>query len=65
MEKNVQSFLSTSDVIRMLGIRNKTCLKLFHRKDFPCDKIGKSFKISEENFREYLKTRRVFEVENK
>lgn len=64
MKNNVQSFLSTSDVMRMLGIGNKTCLNLFHRKDFPCVKIGRAYKISEENFREYFKTRRVFQEEN-
>ena len=64
MESNVQTFLSTSDVMRMLGIGNKTCLNLFHRKDFPCVKIGRAYKISEENFREYFKTRRVFQEEN-
>lgn len=65
MESNVQTFLSTSDVMRMLGIGNKTCLDLFHRKDFPCVKIGRAYKISEENFKEYFKTRRVFQEENK
>lgn len=64
MENNVQTFLSTSDVMRMLGIGNKTCLNLFHRKDFPCVKIRRAYKISEENFREYFKTRRVFQEEN-
>ena len=67
MEDNIQSycnFLTTSDVMKILGIGNKACLELFHRKDFPCEKIGRAFKISEENFREYFKTRRVFEEEN-
>ncbi len=67
MGDNIQSycnFLTTSDVMKILGIGNKACLELFHRKDFPCEKIGRAFKISEENFREYFKTRRVFEEEN-
>ena len=67
MGDNIQSycnFLTTSDVMKILGIGNKACLELFHRKDFPCEKIGRGFKISEENFREYFKTRRVFEEEN-
>ena len=66
MGDNIQSycnFLTTSDVMKILGIGNKACLELFHRKDFPCEKIGRAFKISEENFREYFKTRRVFEEE--
>lgn len=68
MEDNIQSYprlFTTADVRKILGIGNKACLELFHRKDFPCEKIGKSFKISEENFMEYFKTRRVFEDENK
>ena len=63
MGTNVQTicnFLTTSDVMKILGIGNKTCLELFHRKDFPCVKVGRAFKISEENFREYFKTRRVY-----
>lgn len=63
MESNVQTicnFLTTSDVMKILGIGNKTCLELFHRKDFPCVKVGRALKISEENFREYFKTRRVY-----
>ena len=67
MGDNIQSycnFLTRSDVMKILGIGNKACLELFHRKDFPCEKIGRAFKISEENFREYFKTRRVFEEEN-
>ena len=67
MGNNIQSycnFLTTADVMKILGIGNKACLELFHRKDFPCEKIGRAFKISEENFREYFKTRRVFEEEN-
>lgn len=66
MESNVQTicnFLTTSDVMKILGIGNKACLELFHRKDFPCTKVGRAFKISEENFREYFKTRRVYEDE--
>lgn len=66
MSENSQAycnFLTTTDVMKMLGIGNKACLELFHRKDFPCVKIGRAFKISEENFREYFKTRRVYENE--
>lgn len=64
MGTNIQTFcnfLTTSDVMKILGIGNKTCLELFHRKDFPCVKIGRAFKISEESFREYFKTRRVYD----
>ena len=56
MGTNIQTFcnfLTTSDVMKILGIGNKTCLELFHRKDFPCVKVGRAF-------REYFKTRRVY-----
>ena len=59
MENNVK-FYTTADVRRILGIGNKTCLDLFHRSDFPCIKVGKSFKITQENFNKYVSTRRVF-----
>lgn len=59
------NFLTTTDVRRILKIGNKACLELFHRKDFPCIRIGRAFKISEENFREYFKTRRVYDDKNK
>ncbi len=66
MEDNIQvypKFFTTTDVMKILKIGNKACLELFHRKDFPCTKVGRAFKISEENFREYFKTRRVYEDE--
>lgn len=50
MQDTEIEFYTTSDVRRILGIGNKTCLDLFHRSDFPCVKIGKSFKITKENF---------------
>ena len=43
-----------------LKIGNKACLELFHREDFPCIKIGKSFLIAVSAFNEYVSTRRVF-----
>ena len=57
-------FYTTADVRRILRIGNKTCLELFHRTDFPCVKIGKSFKISVQAFNEYFNSRRVFSEEN-
>ena len=45
MENNVQTFLSTSDVMRMLGIGNKTCLNLFHRKDFQHHSLSVLFPV--------------------
>lgn len=58
-QQNIMNILSTKDVMRILKIGNKACLELFHRKDFPCMKIGRAFGITEENFVEYFKTRRV------
>jgi len=58
MENEIR-FYTTADVRRILGIGNKTCLDLFHRSDFPCIKVGKSFKISVNAFNEYVSTRRV------
>ena len=57
-------FYTTSDVRRILGIGNKTCLDLFHRPDFPCIKIGKSFKITKEKFNEYDNSRRILNDKN-
>lgn len=58
MGKTIQ-LLTTEDVRKLLKIGNKTCLELFHRKDFPCQKFGRAYKITEENLREYLKKRHV------
>ena len=44
MENEIK-FYTTADVRRILGIGNKTCLDLFHHSDFPCIKVGKSFKV--------------------
>ena len=58
MENEIK-FYTTADVRRILGIGNKTCLDLFHRSDFPCIKVGKSFKVAVISFNEYVSTRRV------
>ena len=63
MENEVK-FYTTADVRRILQIGNKTCLDLFHRSDFPCIKVGKSFKIAVSAFNEYVSTRRVFSEVN-
>lgn len=59
MEEDIK-FYKTKDVRRILGIGDKKCLELFHREDFPCIKIGKSFLIAVNAFNEYVSTRRVF-----
>lgn len=61
---NEPTFYNTTDVRRILGIGNKTCLDLFHRPDFPCIKIGKSFKITKEKFNEYVNSRRILNDTN-
>lgn len=63
IKENYPRFLTTKDVMKILKIGNRTCLELFHREDFPCFKIGRAYKITDENFREYFKTRRVYENE--
>ena len=59
MGNNDLIFYTTTDIRKILGIGNKTCLDLFHRADFPCVKIGKSFKITKDKFNEYVSTRRI------
>ena len=59
MEEDIK-FYKTEDVRIILGIGDKKCLELFHREDFPCIKIGKSFLIAVNAFNEYVSTRRVF-----
>lgn len=63
MENEIK-FYTTSDVRRILGIGNKTCLDLFHRSDFHCIKVGKSFKVAVNSFNEYVSTRRVLSEVN-
>ena len=40
-------FLETKDIRESLEIGNQTCLALFHKKDFPAKKIGKSWLVME------------------
>ena len=63
MENEIK-FYTTADVRRILEIGNKTCLDLFHRSDFPCIKVGKSFKVTVSSFNEYVSTRRVLSEVN-
>lgn len=48
-------FLETKDIRKSLKIGNQTCLDLFHKKDFPAKKIGKSWLVMEEDFKNYFK----------
>ena len=45
--KELPRFFSTEDVRKILKIGNKACLELFHREDFPCERVGKSYRIAE------------------
>ena len=63
MENEIK-FYTTADVRRILGIGNKTCLDLFHCSDFPCIKVGKSFKVAVSSLNEYVSTRRVLSEVN-
>ena len=63
-QQNLMNILTTKDVMKILKIGNKACLELFHKNDFPCMKIGRAFGITEENFIEYFKTRRVEDDES-
>lgn len=47
-------FLETKDIGQALKIGNKTCLELFHKKDFPAKKIGKSWLVMEQSFKDYF-----------
>lgn len=47
-------FLETNDIRQALNIGNKTCLDLFHKKDFPAKKIGKSWLVMEQSFKDYF-----------
>ncbi len=48
-------FLETKDIRESLKIGNQTCLDLFHKKDFPAKKIGKSWLVMEEAFKNYFR----------
>ena len=52
-------FLETKDIRQALKIGNKTCLELFHKKDFPAKKIGKSCLVMEQSFKDYFKSNEI------
>ena len=53
------TFLETKDIRKALKIGNQTCLDLFHQKDFPAKKIGKSWLVMEESFKDYFKSKNI------
>lgn len=52
-------FLETKDIRQALKIGNKTWLELFHKKDFPAKKIGKSWLVMEQSFKDYFKSNEI------
>ena len=52
-------FLETKDIRQALKIGNKTCLELFHKKDFPAKKIRKSWLVMEQSFKDYFKSNEI------
>lgn len=53
------TFLETKDIRKALKTGNQTCLDLFHQKDFPAKKIGKSWLVMEESFKDYFKSKNI------
>ena len=45
----------TKDIRKSLNLGNQTCLELFHKKDFPARKIGKSWLVWKNLLRSILK----------
>ena len=48
-----------ADVCKMFIMGKKACSELFHRKDFPAQKYGRSYMVEENALLEYLKTRHI------
>ena len=58
MSENIK-FLTTKDVANALGCSLPTARNIMMRADFPLLRVGKNFKVSEQAFIEWSKTRRV------
>ncbi len=52
-------FLNTKQVAEALGCSLPTARSIMMRADFPLVRVGKNFKVSEQAFIEWSKTRRV------
>ena len=48
-----------ADVCKMFIMGKKACSELFHRKDFPAQKYGRSYMVEANAHQEYLKTRHI------
>lgn len=55
MEENI---LRVPDVKKILKVGKDKVYELFHRPDFPCYKIGKSYAITSDNFWAWLSKHR-------
>ena len=58
MSENIK-FLTTKDVANALGCSLPTARNIMMRADFPLLRVVKNFKVSEQAFIEWSKTRRV------
>ena len=58
MSENIR-FSNTKDVANALGCSLPTARNIMMRADFPLLRVGKNFKVSEQAFIEWSKTRRV------
>ncbi len=58
MSENIK-FLTTKDVANALSCSLPTARNIMMRADFPLLRVGKNFKVSEQAFIEWSKTRRV------
>ena len=52
-------FLEVVDFKKYLNFGNTTTYNMFHRKDFPGIKIGKTWMVMEDAFKEYCKYHRL------
>jgi len=50
------ALLSVQDVRKYLGVRSQLAYDLFDDPNFPSKKIGKSKFVTEDDFKEYLKS---------
>lgn len=58
MSQNIK-FLTTKDIAAALGCSLPTARNIMMRADFLLLRVGKNFKVSEQAFIEWSKTRRV------
>lgn len=57
--KQMPVLYTMADVCKMFIMGKKACSELFHRKDFPAQKYGRSYMVEANALQEYLKTRHI------